>query len=99
MHLAKFLKRPGDASKFAEKVGVSIPTVYRWINGECMPGREMMLRISQASGGRVRPRDFYTDPVDRGHVGGEAVFFGDGRHAQRVSLARRPRHINKRAGL
>lgn len=43
---------------FAEQIGVSDPTVYRWINGARVPDPEMMRKVYQATQGMVQPNDF-----------------------------------------
>jgi DNA-binding transcriptional regulator YdaS (Cro superfamily) len=43
---------------FAEKLGVSDPTVYRWISKERVPEPDMMRRIHQATHGMVQPNDW-----------------------------------------
>jgi hypothetical protein len=58
MHLKEYL-RPGDASRIADKLGVSFVTVYRWSNGDAVPGRRLMRRLSEITNGAVTANDFY----------------------------------------
>lgn len=63
MTLAQYLKKPGDVRRFAERIGVTHQTVYRWRNGKARPThKDLMAKIVAATGGRVRPGDFYGRP-------------------------------------
>jgi DNA-binding transcriptional regulator YdaS (Cro superfamily) len=59
MQLSRLLKKRGAASKLAEKLGVSPSTVTRWRDGACLPDQGHMHLIQEATGGKVKPADFY----------------------------------------
>lgn len=43
---------------FAQQIGVSDPTVYRWLNGTRVPDPEMMRKVHLATRGMVQPNDW-----------------------------------------
>ena len=47
---------------FADAIGVNVRTAYRYVDGERFPGREIMARICEWSGGKVQPNDFFRLP-------------------------------------
>jgi transcriptional regulator with XRE-family HTH domain len=44
---------------FAAAIGASDAAVGKWSRGERIPRRAMMVRIQEATGGKVTPADFY----------------------------------------
>jgi transcriptional regulator with XRE-family HTH domain len=48
---------------FAERIGVTTQAVYRYVNGERTPRRDVMERIRAATRGAVQPNDFFRQPV------------------------------------
>jgi transcriptional regulator with XRE-family HTH domain len=46
-------------SAFAEDIGVSVQAIHRYLNGERIPKREVMDRITRATAGKVQPNDFF----------------------------------------
>jgi transcriptional regulator with XRE-family HTH domain len=44
---------------FAAAIGASEAAVGKWARGERIPRRAMMVRIQEATGGKVTPADFY----------------------------------------
>ena len=66
MRLACYLKgRKIPVIRFARATGVLPQTVYRWLAEERMPNPASMLRIEVATGGAVRPGDFYPGALHR----------------------------------
>lgn len=60
MELRQYLDdREMPVAAFAERIGVTVQALYRYINGERIPKREIMDRIVRATCGRVTPSDFY----------------------------------------
>ncbi len=45
--------------QFAEMLGVSQPTVSRWINGVLFPSKKSMTAIMKTTNGEVSPNDFF----------------------------------------
>ncbi|QQR69090.1 MAG: hypothetical protein IPI58_09780 [Alphaproteobacteria bacterium] len=73
--LAVYIDRnyPSRAA-FAASVSVSPAAICRYIHGQRVPGRRVMARIVDATGGAVRPEDFFglpsappTPPVSKKH--------------------------------
>ena len=63
MKLETYITDNGQTlAEFAGKAGVSIATVWRWRNGIKIPRRQEMVRIFEATGGSVRPDDFFDLP-------------------------------------
>jgi transcriptional regulator with XRE-family HTH domain len=46
---------------FADRLGVSQPTVSRWASGSIVPSWQHMERIAVETGGAVRPDDWLSD--------------------------------------
>jgi transcriptional regulator with XRE-family HTH domain len=44
---------------FGEKIGVSYITVYRYVSGRSLPGKRVMAKIMESTGGSVKPNDFH----------------------------------------
>jgi len=44
---------------FAEKLGVNVISVRRYLAGQRIPNREVMEAIARNTGGEVRANDFY----------------------------------------
>jgi hypothetical protein len=60
MQLRQYLyDREIPAASFAERIGVSVQAVHRYINGDRMPRRDVMERIKVATRGAVQPNDFF----------------------------------------
>jgi len=59
MKLETYLRLHGvTASALAEKCTVSVSTITRAARGETIPTMEVMRRIADNTGGRVKPNDF-----------------------------------------
>jgi transcriptional regulator with XRE-family HTH domain len=61
MHLKDFL-RPPDGRKlsnaeFGRQIGRSEATIYRWVEGEAMPGPEGLRQLFKATDGQVTATD------------------------------------------
>jgi DNA-binding transcriptional regulator YdaS (Cro superfamily) len=68
MHIETYLiKNKLESSKFAELIGVSYQSVYKYITGERRPRPNILAKISEATGGQVTANDFYnlTKPTKR----------------------------------
>jgi transcriptional regulator with XRE-family HTH domain len=70
MHASKLLARHIDSNKlslraFAEKVGTSASLVWRWRNGDGVPGIAFALRIAEVTGGLIKPEDWLDRPRAR----------------------------------
>jgi transcriptional regulator with XRE-family HTH domain len=48
------------AAAFADRLGVSVQAVHRYLNGERLPRPDVMVRIAEITGGAVKPNDFYS---------------------------------------
>lgn len=60
MKLKDYLSASGETpAEFAEKIEVSVQSVHRYINGERIPDREIMPRITKATNGQITPNSFY----------------------------------------
>jgi transcriptional regulator with XRE-family HTH domain len=46
-------------SVFADRLGVSVQAIHRYINGERTPKPAVMARIASATCGKVQPNDFF----------------------------------------
>jgi DNA-binding XRE family transcriptional regulator len=58
MKLKEWLdKQLGTKKEFAEKIGVSRYTLYKYLNGEATPRLEIALRIQKVTNGEVRVED------------------------------------------
>ena len=59
MTLKEYFRVTGlKKSFFAEKIGVCRPLLSVWINGKKTPRIETILRIQQATDGKVKPIDW-----------------------------------------
>lgn len=62
MRLKEYLKKHNiSMSATAKTLGVSYEIVRRYCNGMSIPRRELLLKICEWSGGKVRPSDFYAE--------------------------------------
>lgn len=52
-------KKKVSRANFAKMLNMTERGVSMWINGERIPTRENMLEIIEATGGQVKPNDFY----------------------------------------
>jgi len=52
-----------STADFAAIIGVSQPTIYRYMNGVQYPSRKYLLAIKKHTGGQVTPNDFLTEDV------------------------------------
>ena len=62
MTLEQYLSRPNNKtlhSAFAERVGVSQVTITRYVRSERFPSPEMIDKIFEATGGKVKVADWY----------------------------------------
>lgn len=61
MTLNDWLKKK-DLSKaqFALQMGLTERAIRMWIDGDRIPAKNQMLEIFEATGGKVKPNDFYT---------------------------------------
>lgn len=63
MKLRTYLEEKNiKAREFATNVGLSLPAVYKYLNGERTPDKETMPRIVAATSGQVTANDFYDIP-------------------------------------
>jgi transcriptional regulator with XRE-family HTH domain len=44
---------------FAQRIGVSVQALYRYLHGYRLPQRKVMDRIIRATHGKVTPNDFF----------------------------------------
>lgn len=60
MTLSEWANKQGMTHpQLAERLGVPVETVRKWLRGERIPRPTSMARISEATGGLVGPADFY----------------------------------------
>lgn len=60
MKLSDYLRDKGEAqAALAERLGVSQSVVSRWAAGKRTPRPDMIKRIRAATGGKVKPGDWY----------------------------------------
>lgn len=60
MQLRQYLdKHRIDVPAFADELGVSAQTVYRYLTGDRLPHRDVMGRICQITKGAVQPNDWF----------------------------------------
>ena len=65
MKLAQYMKRKRmRQAQMAALIGVNVSTVSRLMRGLCVPERATMKRILEATGGKVKPNDFYTEDAN-----------------------------------
>lgn len=58
--LKKYLSDSGTKpSEFAKEIGVEVQSLYRYMNGERIPDREIMPRITKATSGLITANSFY----------------------------------------
>lgn len=63
MKLAEYLSDAEiKASAFAERIGVTRQTLWRYMSGERRPEWDVLERIAQATRGQVTPNDFLEAP-------------------------------------
>lgn len=55
--------------EFAELIGVTQPSVGRWIAGERMPRPDTLRRIAELTAGAVTANDFMAPPSDGAQAG------------------------------
>ena len=61
-NLEKYLDDAGETrTGFAARVGISRQTVYRIVNHEGEFTTALIRRVCEATGGKVRPSDFFKD--------------------------------------
>lgn len=48
-----------SAAKFAEKIGVTPMSIFRYLRRERVPQAEVLARIIAETGGKVTPNDFF----------------------------------------
>lgn len=66
MLLKTYLKSVGmTETAFAEKLNVSQVTINRYVLGKRFPSPEMILRISAATNGKVKPADWYAQVAEK----------------------------------
>lgn len=49
---------PWTVTAFAEQIGVTTASVYNWINGESLPGRDAARKLEQVTDGAVSHADW-----------------------------------------
>lgn len=60
MKLKDYLSASGKThAEFADEIKVSVQSLYRYINGERIPEREVMARIAKSTHEQVTPNSFY----------------------------------------
>lgn len=58
--LGRYLQTAGTPiEEFAARIGVSMQAIYRYLDGERIPARDVMAKIVRATSGSVQPNDFY----------------------------------------
>lgn len=66
MNLKTYLKTSDTTvAEFAEKLGVTVQSLYRYINGDRVPKKKIMKRISLITNGHVMPNSFYEVHLDK----------------------------------
>ena len=77
MQLFEYLiQRDVSQTQFAEKIGVSQPTLSRYLVGETIPSVVTAIKIEQVTGGAVKPRDWLTVVEDFDNWDAGAVIDG-----------------------
>lgn len=62
MTIYQYIEKEGmTLSSLADRVGVSRAAMTRYANGQRIPRPDVMLRLSVATDGFVKPNDFYTE--------------------------------------
>ena len=65
MTLKQYLSEQGTTHEaFAALIGVTTAAAWRYANGKRIPRRAIMRRITAATGGAVRPSDFYAEDTE-----------------------------------
>lgn len=65
MELRAYLRQAGQSREtFASRIKVSTTALYRYLAGERVPHRDVMLRIVRATEGAVQPNDFFMPSAD-----------------------------------
>ncbi len=60
MKLASYLSANGiSVAQFAAQIGVSSTSVHRYLAGERVPKRQLMIKIREKTGGEVTADDFF----------------------------------------
>ena len=60
MTLSDYLADEGiNATEFGRRIGVSHQSVYRYLNGDRIPDKQMMVKIALATGCKVTANDFF----------------------------------------
>jgi len=61
MTLNDWLKKKGlSKSQFALQMGLTERAVRMWVDGDRIPAKDRMQEIFEATGGKVKPNDFYS---------------------------------------
>lgn len=69
MQLKSYLEREKiSRASFGATIGVSEVAVTRYINGARIPRPEKMARIEAATGGAVKPNDFFAPAPKQGEA-------------------------------
>ena len=65
MQLRQYLdKHETDVLSFADSIGVTAQTVYRYLAGDRLPHRDVMERICRVTGGAVQPNDWFKQAAE-----------------------------------
>jgi DNA-binding transcriptional regulator YdaS (Cro superfamily) len=59
--IERAVKKVGGQARLAEKVGVSQPTVWKWLHGKLKPSPEYVPGIVSATNGEVLPNEIRPD--------------------------------------
>lgn len=59
--IERAVKKAGGQAKLAEMVGVSQPTVWKWLHGKLKPSPEYVPGIVSAANGEVLPSELRPD--------------------------------------
>lgn len=60
MRLRQYLDEHSiSIAEFAGQIGVSVQSVYRYVDGDRLPERRIMEQIKAVTEGKVTPNDFY----------------------------------------
>jgi transcriptional regulator with XRE-family HTH domain len=60
MRLDEYLTQTSASrAEFAQEIGVSVESVRRYLAGERIPDREIMVKIALATDGQVTANDFF----------------------------------------
>jgi transcriptional regulator with XRE-family HTH domain len=62
MHLESFrIKQHWSMEDLARELGIGLRSAYRYVRGERIPPKAVMVKIRRISGGVVTADDFYSD--------------------------------------